>query len=111
MIKPEDLQALQELSKVSNMAFKHEVVHYLYFRKKHDAAAVIKDLKRTGFEAENNLSADRSTWLVLAKHQIVPTEETIDEAVTCLEELAKKHSGQYDGWEAGVVPKTVRSTN
>lgn len=105
MPRPEDLQVLQELSKVSNMAFKHEVVHYLYFKRKGDAAAVVKDLKRAGFEAENNLSADRSNWLVLAKHQVVPTEEAIDSAVTRMEEVAKKYSGQYDGWEAGVVPK------
>jgi len=105
MIKPEDVQVLQELSKVSNLAFKHEVTHYLYFRKKNNAATTVRELKKAGFEVESNLSADRSTWLVLAKHQIGPTEEAIADAVIRMEELAEKHTGQYDGWEAGVVPK------
>jgi len=105
MIKPEDLQVIEELSKVSNLTFKHEVLHYLYFQKKSGAAAAVKDLRKTGFEAEKNLSTDRSNWLILAKHQVVPTEEAIDSAVTRMEEVTEKYSGQYDGWEAGVVPK------
>ena len=81
MIKAEDLFVLQELAKVSNLAFKHKIVHYLYFQKRSNASTAVRNSRRSGFEAESGLSVDRSNWQVLIKHQVIPTEEEIDLAI------------------------------
>jgi hypothetical protein len=74
------------------------VRHYLYFKKKDVAQAVEAELKQRGFEAEFRRGADGKNWLVLATHTLA-SEDALAEAREALEQLAERHSGEYDGWE------------
>ena len=103
MSLPDDQLVLKELAKVSRIEAEHEVLHYLYFAKEGKASKAKKALEKLGYKVSSNRAADGANWLVLAKHRIIPTEEAIEKSRISLEDLAKKCSGKYDGWEAAVV--------
>lgn len=44
-------------------------------------------------------------WGVLVRMRIVPTEEIITELRREFTEIADEHDGEYDGWEAELLPK------
>jgi len=48
------------------------------------------------------LGADGVNWLVLARHEAVPTEELMASMRRSMETLIAKIGGEYDGWEADV---------
>jgi hypothetical protein len=97
-----DKVALDQLSKVSDLGQKHTIFHYLYFPKKDAAKKVAQQLRTEGFEIEDRLGADGINWLVLARHDIVPSDEAMATAREKMEQLAESLGGEYDGWEAAV---------
>jgi hypothetical protein len=52
------------------------------------------------FSAVHQVGALGVEWLVLARHEIVPTVEAIHATRRIVETLAIRHGGEYDGWEA-----------
>jgi hypothetical protein len=42
-------------------------------------------------------------WLVLTTHTMVPSADAIARTQARFEELAAEQTGEYDGWEAGIV--------
>jgi Regulator of ribonuclease activity B len=95
----DDSDALAQLRRESTRVGHRNVLHYLYFSRREDAATSAAALRASGFSTEERLGADGVNWLVLARHEIVPSEETIGAARTTMEELARQHGGEYDGWE------------
>jgi hypothetical protein len=99
----DDRDALEELRRASGDAGSHVVRHYLYFPRREGAGRVAEELRAAGFATEEELGADGINWLVLARHDIVPSEEAMASARHFMEELVRPHGGEYDGWEAEVA--------
>jgi hypothetical protein len=49
-------------------------LHYLYFPEKTAATKAATKLRQQGFATEERLGADGANWLVLARHEVVPSE-------------------------------------
>lgn len=99
-----DSAALEELFRSSKPGERHRVLHYLYIPRKRDAEEAAKLLDAAGFGTETRLGADGENGLVLATHRVVPSLQIISEARTRMTGIAGRFSGEYDGWEAEVVP-------
>ena len=97
-----DQAALDQLSEVSDRGQTHTILHYLYFPRKKAAKKVAQQLRLEGFATEDRLGADGINWLVLARHDIVPSDEAMATAREKMEQLAEGSGGEYDGWEAAV---------
>ncbi|MFC1597736.1 ribonuclease E inhibitor RraB [Planctomycetota bacterium] len=100
----DDRDAFEELKAVSNIGARHLVRHYLYFPSERTAKSVANQLRDKGLEVEGRLGADGTNWLVLAKVEMVPTQEAILNMRASLEAIAGENAGEYDGWEAEVQP-------
>jgi regulator of RNase E activity RraB len=74
------------------------VEHFLYFPRRRWAEQVARRLRQLGYEVEVSESATEGLWLVLARCQMLPTEEDIDAVAEQLRELAEAFGGEYDGW-------------
>ena len=98
----DDQAALEQLSNVSDRGQTHTILHYLYFPKRKAAKKVAQQLRMEGFAIEERLGADGINWLVLARHDIVPSDEAMATARETMEQLADSLGGEYDGWEAAV---------
>jgi len=97
-----DFDAIEALGKASNVEKVHSLQHYLYFPSKVAAQRVAKIFGDQGFTVEYRLGADGINWLVLAKHQIVPTIAAVINVRALCERIAANHGGEYDGWEAEI---------
>jgi hypothetical protein len=96
--------APEELCGSSGREGAHMVVHYLYFPDHQEAVAAASELRSAGYTAEERLGADGIKWLVRARHEIVRSEESTADLRRSMEDLAERHRGEYDGWEADVGP-------
>jgi hypothetical protein len=75
------------------------VRHYFYFDDVSAARAVARELEALGFTASvQNAAGEDDTWLVLAE----PPAGTVEFSRSAFEQLAERHGGEYDGWEAPV---------
>jgi Uncharacterized protein conserved in bacteria, COG3076 len=74
------------------------VEHFLYFPRRRWAQQAARQLRHLGYEVEVSESATEGSWLVLARCQMLPTEEDIDTVAEQLRELAEAFGGEYDGW-------------
>lgn len=99
----DDRDAIAEPVRPSNPGQMHVVLHYLYFPREGDARSAAGELRRQGFRTEERLGADGVNWLVLARHSIAPSEESIASARRLMESLVQPCNGEYDGWEAEVA--------
>lgn len=98
----DDRAALEQLLQASKPGALHVVLHYLYFPAKNAAAGAAVKLRSLGFKTEERVGADGTNWLVLARHEIVPSDETIAAAREVMEQLTRVPGSEYDGWEAEV---------
>lgn len=102
-MRQDDLSALDGLKDAgSDRSKPHFVRHYLYFPEKKMATKAVDALKAMGFEIEFRLGADGVNWLVLALHEIIPTDKAMSDVRIQMDRLASSLRGEYDGWEAGV---------
>ena len=97
-----DARAVVELASVSDVGKPHSVLHYLYVPDSAAADAIAAELGQGGFRTEARLGADGVSWLVLARHEIVPTEVQLTSLRRSMGELVAPYGGEYDGWEAEV---------
>jgi hypothetical protein len=100
-VSPDGL-AVAELLTVSKRGEPHVLLHYLYFPNQRDAREVAVELRRLGFTTEERIGGDSENCLVLARHEIVPTEESVLADRELMESLVEPVGGDYDGWEAAV---------
>jgi hypothetical protein len=97
-----DAQVIREIAAVSGGDRPHTILHYLYVPSSEAASKVAEELKQRGFRTEERLGADGVNWLVLARHEVVPTEELVASMRRSMETLIAKFGGEYDGWEADI---------
>ncbi|NMC34787.1 MAG: ribonuclease E inhibitor RraB [Veillonellaceae bacterium] len=98
-----DRDALKELSSVSNINKPHLIRHYLYIPGESTGKKVADHLREQGFDVDDHVDPyDGVSWLVLAKLQMIPTEDAIAESRAFFEAIAAEYGGEYDGWEAVV---------
>ena len=96
-----DEAALKHLSSASKPGVTHTILHYIYFPMKGAAVSAAAELRSLGFSTEERLGADGSNWLVLARHEVVPSEHAMAATRRMMENLGGGR-GEYDGWEAEV---------
>lgn len=101
----DDRDVIEELRAISDVDTVHWVHHYLYLPSEESGNDVADVLRKRGFVVEHRRGADGVNWLVLAKSQMVPTEQSIADVRAMLEQIAEKNGGEYDGWEAEVQKK------
>jgi hypothetical protein len=80
-----------------------EVNFYLYFSSRAAAAAAALDASTPPLTATVREGADDVTWLCYVTGQMIPNEDEIHAASERLADLARRHGGEYDGWEAAVT--------
>jgi len=98
----DDRQAILEIAAVSDGDAVHTILHYLYTPSSEAAGEIAKELRHRGFETEERLGGDGVSWLILARHEAVPTEELVASTRRSMEALMAAVGGEYDGWEADV---------
>ncbi len=98
----DDARALAELAKISDLDASHTIVHFIYLPHQEAAYSTADSLSRQNFLTETRMSADGVNWLVLVKHEAIPSEELLASMRQFLELLAAEVGGEYDGWEAAV---------
>ena len=100
-----DADVLRNLKEAgSDLSKPHAVNFYLYLPTEEAAQASARELNAAGLTTEVRTAAKGPGWLCLGTSTMVPTLEAITREVRRMEALARKHSGEYDGWETGVVP-------
>ena len=97
-----DAKAVREIAKVSDGETSHLILHYLYTPTGDTARQVASELRGSGFDVQQRLGADGVHWLVLARHEVVPTDQVMASIRRSMETLARTVGGEYDGWEAEV---------
>lgn len=104
----DDAQLIRDIAAVSDGG-PLPILHYLYAPSSEAASKVAEELKQRGFRTEERLGADGANWLVLARHEAVPTEELMASMRRSMEALIAKVGGEYDGWEADVQHRRERA--
>lgn len=79
------------------------ITHYFYFPVEREATRAAERLRAQGYTASCQKSVDGPDWLVLAAHNFVLTETSIETLRAAMEEIASRHGGEYDGWEVDVA--------
>ena len=99
-----DLLTLQQLAKAgANLEKPTDVVNYLYLPTEPLAQQAGAELREAGYSVEVRPAATGSTWLALARIDLVPSNQNIGMLRDRFEALAMKFGGEYDGWEAAVT--------
>jgi hypothetical protein len=96
----------------SDLSKPHHTVHYLYFKSEASAQAAAAELRAAGYDKVRVERAPApllkrlfgpKEFSCLAETHAVPSEEAVFETTDRLNELAARHGGHYDGWDAGIV--------
>lgn len=105
-LKHKDLLVLHQLMQAgADLKQPRHTVHYLYFASPEAATAASHEAQERGFDAEvrEPLPDYPGQWsLVCGRHRVVVDPATVREHCDLFEELAERHEGEYDGWEASV---------
>lgn len=102
-----DARTISVLAEVSDVTAPHTVLHFLYFPTRTGARRAMAELRTNDFVAsEGRAAGERRSWLVLAKHEIVPTDSALEATRSLMEDVAEQFGGNYDGWEAEVYQKS-----
>lgn len=96
------LQSLQEAG--SDLTKPHPFDFYLYHSEQSGALNVCDQLQNEGFKTTLREGANSGEWLCLASKTFIPSLENLAEIQSHLSDLAGQYGGEYDGWEAMVVP-------
>ncbi len=98
-----DQLTLQQLTKAGgNLDKPTDVVNYLYLENEELAQQARAELVAAGFSVDVRPAATGSSWLALARIDIVPSPQNIQLIRDRFEGLAVRLGGEYDGWEAAV---------
>lgn len=84
-----------------------EVRHWAYFKETENREAFISEAQNLGFSlvSESTSNEGENRYGVCVARRERADQESIDSVVLDLFELAKAHTGEYDGWETEVVRK------
>jgi len=86
------------------------ITHRFRFIKRADAMALKKELPKRKFESEpiQQNHADDKPFMLITRHPLATTFETLKGECERLRTLAEQHGGEYDGWESEIVPATKK---
>lgn len=100
-----DRLAVRQLAgRGADLSKPRHIIHFLYFsseRDAHGAADAIGDVWKTSIEPPRESIAQ---WCVKADGNRTVGPDTVAAFRSWFEELAAKHDGEYDGWEAAAKP-------
>ncbi|MCI0365641.1 MAG: ribonuclease E inhibitor RraB [Phycisphaerales bacterium] len=87
-------------------------IHYLYFKSKQGADSTAGELRAAGYQ---NVRVDRAPstsmfkrlfgpkqYSCIAETHAVPSESAVFATSDRMNQLAARHGGNYDGWEASI---------
>ena len=78
-------------------------IHHLYFPDEERSRAAAEEIADMGLDAGGLApEAPGEQWLVRAEHMQVPSLENVQRMTQALLQIAERHGGDYDGWEAAV---------
>jgi Regulator of ribonuclease activity B len=97
-----DATAVGEIAVVADGDSPRTVLHYLYAPSSEAAAVIAGELRQRGFLTEERIGGDGVNYLVLARHEAVPTDQLMTSTRRFMEALVATVGGEYDGWEADV---------
>ena len=99
-----DQLTLQQLTKAGgNLDKTTDLVNYLYLPNEELAKQAGAELTAAGYSVEVRPAATGSSWLALARIDVVPSAQNIEKVRERFEALAVRLGGEYDGWEAAVT--------
>lgn len=104
---PEDADrlALRQLAgRGADLTRPRHVIHYLYFPSEgdaHEAAVSIGDAWKTQVDPPTE---EAGQWCLRADGNRTLSYETVAAFRSWFGELAERHHGEYDGWEASAKP-------
>jgi rhodanese-related sulfurtransferase len=99
-----DQLTLQQLAKAGgDLSRPTDVVSYLYLPTEQQAQQAGAELRQAGYSVEVRPAATGSTWLALARMDLVPNRQNIQMLRSRFDALAAKFGGEFDGWEAAIT--------
>ena len=105
-IRYKELQVVAQLAQLgADLRAPPHTLFFLYFPDEASSAPVAEVLRGRGLEANvREPSKEITEWAVIAEsrdHALIP--DFLRDTVDLCEELAERHGGTYDGWEAGLT--------
>ena len=99
-----DAQTLAALRDAgSDLSKPAHVLAYLYFTDEGDARPAAAEVGELGWEVRvTEPSHGVEEWSVVGEQDLAPTPEAIAKLREELGGVAKRHRGEFDGWEASV---------
>lgn len=105
-VKYSDLLVLEQLVTAgADLTAPRHVVYYLYFDSEEQAVAASSESTSEGFGTELRppMTGAGEQWAVVSeRHDYVLDLDTVRENTDWFAELAARHGGDYDGWEASI---------
>jgi regulator of RNase E activity RraB len=105
-LKFKDMLVLEALVRAgADVHAPRHVLYYLYFEHPDRAAAAATDAAGLGFDTEirEPTAGTSDSWtLVCERHDYMLTLDAVRENTDSFEEIAARHEGDFDGWEASV---------
>ena len=105
-LKYKDVLVLEQLVRAgADVEAPRHVLYYLYFPDAECAAVAVSEAEARGFETSVNepLPEYPGSWGVVCEcHDYVLDLDKVRINSDVFEELAARHGGDYDGWEASV---------
>lgn len=84
----------------------HVFEFYLYIPRKDYAGLVKEKMLESKFsEVKVQRAASGKGWMVVAQRTLVPQKADLNDNARFLNEVAAAVGGDFDGWEAELVPK------
>jgi regulator of RNase E activity RraB len=102
-VKYKDLMLLDQLMKLgSDLTQPRHVIHFSYAPSAVAQGAMVAEAQARGFEvaAGEPLPEYPDDWPVRCEHTVALHPELVRDNTDFFEELASRHGGVYDGWEA-----------
>jgi hypothetical protein len=98
-----DREVIKQLRKLgAHLDQERSLRAYLFFRQQPAAAAAADDLSGEGFKVE--VTEDAGVWLARPERTMLVSPASVAALRAQLTEIALRHGGEYDGWEASPEP-------
>jgi hypothetical protein len=88
----------------ADLTLPRHIVHYVYFQEESDARAAGEVVADAGYDVTVSPADTVSQWLIRAEITRVVDETTVPGYRRWFEQIADRHGGEYDGWEAATKP-------
>jgi hypothetical protein len=96
-------RVLEKLAAVgADIGVPTEVNVYLYFPSEDAARLAAEQVRELGFREVHVSASLNESWACIGSCLMAPELDAIRTLATRLEEVARTHGGEYDGWEAAV---------